>query len=369
MSNSAAYRQSPLGLFPGQPTPRLYDRVVEVLRSRHYSRRTEEAYVHWIRRFVLFQHGTHPRELGEGEVNRFLTHLAVNENVAASTQNQALAGLLFLYEHVLQQPLNRIEGVVRARRPKRLPVVLTREEVQAVLANLRGVPRLVCAVLYGSGLRLLEGLQLRVKDVDFGSGEITVRDGKGQKDRLTMLPKAIHEELEEHLRQVREQHEADVERGLGRAPLPEALGRKYPNADREWGWQWVFPAGSHYLDRRTRVQHRHHLHESVIQRAVHEAVRRAGLAKAAACHSFRHSFATHLLEDGYDIRTVQELLGHKDVKTTMIYTHVLNRGGLGVFSPLDRLRKPVSTETGRVYTGRPVSVTPRGQAREVERKL
>ena len=346
IDNSAAPHRSPLGLFPGQASPRLYDRIVETLRARHYSRRTEQAYLHWIRRFLFFHARAHPRQLGEGDVNSFLTHLAVQENVAASTQNQALAALLFLYQHVLEQPLNRMEGVVRARRPKRLPVVLTREEVGAVLAHLNAVPRLVCTILYGSGLKLLEGLQLRVKDLDFGRGEITVWDGKGRKDRLTMLPNAIHQPLDEHLRQVREQHEADLKRGLGRAPLPDALVRKYPNADREWAWQWVFPASSHYLDRRTGIQHRHHLHESVIQRAVQEAVRRAGLAKPAACRTLRHSFATHVLEDGYDIRTVQELLGHKDVKTTMIYTHVLNRGGLGVFSPLDRLRKPVSAETG-----------------------
>ncbi|MBI3695385.1 MAG: integron integrase, partial [Acidobacteria bacterium] len=333
MNNSPGYDRSPLGLFPAQPTPRLYDRVVEVLRTRHYSRRTEEAYIHWIRRFILFCARAHPRELGEGDVNRFLTDLAVKENVAASTQNQALAALLFLYERVLERPLDRIEGVVRARKPKRLPVVLTRDEVAALLDRLDGVPRLVCRLLYGSGLRLLEALQLRVKDIDFGPGEITVRDGKGQKDRVTMLPGVLQEPLRDHLRGVRGQHEADVERGLGRAPLPDALVRKYPNADQEWGWQWVFPASSHYIDRRTGLQHRYHLHESVIQRAVHEAVRRAGLAKPAASHTFRHSFATHLLEDGYDIRTVQELLGHKDVKTTMVYTHVLNRGGLGVHSP------------------------------------
>jgi len=285
-----------------------------------------------MRRFLLFHHGRHPRGLAEGDVNRFLTHLAMQQNVAASTQNQALAAVLFLYKYVLEQPLNRIEGVVRARKPKRLPVVLTREEVEMVLARLEGVPRLVGTVLYASGLRLLEALGLRVKDLDFGRGEITVRDGKGRKDRLTMLAVALCEPLRDHLRQVRE-HDADLRRGLGRAPLPDALTRKYPNADRGWSWQWVFPASSHYLNRTTGLPHRHHLHETVIQRAVHEAVRRAGLSKPAASHTFRHSFATHLLEDGCDIRTVQELLGHKDVKTTMVYTHVLNRGGLGVHSP------------------------------------
>ncbi len=344
MNNSTADRPLPLGLLVGQPVPRLYDRVVEILRTRHYSRRTEQAYVHWIRRFILFHAPTHPRELAEGDVNRFLTHLAMKENVAASTQNQALAALLFLYEHVLERPLDRIEGIVRARKPKRLPVVLTREEVEAILTHLDGAPLLVCTLLYGAGPRLLEGLRLRVKDLDFGRGEITVREGKGQKDRVTMLPEALRQALQDHLRRVRQQHETDLKSGLGQAPLPDALARKYPNANREWGWQWVFPASSHYLDRRTGIRHRHHLHESVIQKAVHQAAHQAGLAKRVTTHAFRHSFATHLLEDGYDIRTVQELLGHKDVRTTMVYTHVLNRGGRGVHSPLDRLGKAPSAE-------------------------
>ena len=384
MNNSIREHRSPLGCFPGQPTPRLYDRVVEVLRARHYSRRTEEAYVHWIRRFTLFHAGAHPRELGEGHVNTFPTHLAVKENVAASTQNQALAALLFLlrntrktelpsapvtrvflgrlgartapfalYGHVLEQPLNRIEGVIRARKPKRLPVVLTSDEVEAVLAHLDGVPSLVCTLLCGSGLRLLEGLQPRVKDLDFGRGEIAVRDGKGQKDRVTMLPDVLRQPLQNHLRQVREQHETDLQMGLGRTPLPNALIRKYPNADREWAWQWVFPASSYYADAETGLRHRHHLHESVVQKAVRDATRRADVAKPARSHTFRHSFATHLLENGYDIRTVQELLRHKDVKTTMIYTHVLNRGGHRVHSLLDRLRKAVGSESGRIMrTGR-----------------
>jgi integron integrase len=300
---------------------------------------------------VLFYRGRHLRDLGEAEVNRFLTHLAVNGNVAASTQNQALASLLFLYERVLERPLDRIEGVVRARRPRRLPVVLSREEVGVVLGELEGDRWLVCGLLYGGGLRVLEGLRVRVKDLDFARGETFVRDGKGGKDRVTVLPAALYEPLQEHLRRVRRQHEADVQAGLGEAPLPEALARKYPNAAREWGWQWVFPASSHYLDPQTRKRYRHHLHESVIQKAVHEAVRRAGLAKPATPHSFRHSFAAHLLEDGYDIRTVQGLLGHRDVRTTMIYTHVLNRGGRGVLSPLDGLRKGVGTEAGVI--GRP----------------
>ena len=348
MNDSTLYRWSPLGLFPGQPAPRLYDRVVEVLRTRHYSRRTEEAYLHWIRRFLLFHNGTHPRKLAERDVNGFLTHLAVGENVAASTQNQALAAVLFLYEHVLEQPLDRIEGVVRARKPKRLPVVLSRDEVEAILVQLDGAPRLVCTLLYGSGLRLLEGLGLRVKDLDFDRGEITIRQAKGQKDRVTMLPGALLEALQGHLRRVREQHESDLESGLGQAPLPDALVRKYPNAGREWGWQWVFPASSHYLDPTMGIRHRHHLHESVVQKVVHQGAHRAGLVKRVTTHAFRHSFATHLLEDGYDIRTVQELLGHKDIQTTMVYAHVLNRGGRAVQSPLDRLRKAASSESGGI---------------------
>jgi integron integrase len=232
----------------------------------HYSRRTEEAYVHWIRRFLLFHDRKHPRRLAEADVNRFLTHLAVHEHVAASTQNQALAAVLFLYEKVLARLLDRIEGVVRAHRPKRLPVVLTRDEVQAILCQLGGAPRLVCTLLYGSGLRLLEGLRLRVKDLDFARSELTVREGKGNKDCVTMLPQLLHQPLRQHLHGIRRQHEADVQRGLGRAPLPGALARKYPNANQEWGWQWIFPASSHYVDRETGVRHRHHLHESVIQR-------------------------------------------------------------------------------------------------------
>jgi len=316
----------------------LLDRVHLALRARHYSRRTEQAYATWVIRYVEFHGRRDPGEMGEREVNAFLTHLAVGDRVAASTQNQALAALLFLYDSVLQRPLGRIEGVVRARRPRRLPVVLTAKEVRAVLDNLDGTPRLVCALLYGSGLRLLECLRLRVKDIDFQRDEITVRDGKGGKDRVTMLPAAVKALLQAHLEKVHRQHGKDLARDLGRAPLPDALARKYPGADRQWAWQWVFPASSHYVDAHTGVRHRHHLHESVIQRAVKEAVRRAGLTKPASCHTFRHSFATHLLEDGYDIRTVQELLGHKDVKTTMVYTHVLNRGGKGVRSPIDGLQ-------------------------------
>ncbi|HWO69213.1 MAG TPA: integron integrase [Actinomycetota bacterium] len=313
----------------------MLDELRRAIAARHYSRSTEQAYVAWVRRFVSFHGGRHPAQMGEGEVNRFLTHLATRERVAASTQNQALAALLFCYDKVLGRPLDQIEGVVRARRPRRLPVVLTREEVRAVLNELDGTPHLVCSLLYGSGLRVLECLRLRVKDIDLHRGEIIVRDGKGGKDRVTMLPAAVRAPLQAHLERVRRQHAKDLASGLGRVPLPDALARKYPEADRRRAWQWVFPASSHYVDRDTGIRHRHHLHETVVQRAVKEAVRRAGVTKPPSCHSFRHSFATHLLEDGYDIRTVQELLGQKDVKTTMVSTHVLNRGGKGVRSPMD----------------------------------
>jgi integron integrase len=273
--------------------------------------------------------------MGPVEVTSFLSHLAADRHVSASTQNQALCALLFLHEKVLGCALGELAGLARARRPRRLPVVLSRDEAAAVLRELRGPARLVASLLYGSGLRLLECLQLRVKDVDFARGEINVRQGKGRKDRVTMLPAAVRQALAAHLDLVRRQHQQDLAKDLGRVPLPDALVRKYPNADREWAWQWVFPASSHYVDRQTGVAHRHHLHETVVQRAVRDAVRKGGLTKRASCHTFRHCFATHLLESGYDIRTVQELLGHQDVSTTMIYTHVLNRGGHGVRSPLD----------------------------------
>ena len=338
MSTPSHQRRSPLGLFADKPTPRLYDHIVEVLRVRHYSRRTEEAYVHWVRRYIDFHDRRHPRELAEDEVNRFLTHLAVKEHVAASTQNQALSAVLFLYEHVLQQPLDRIEGVVRARRPKRLPVVLTVDEVSRVMTHLAGDKWLVAMLLYGGGLRLLEALRLRVKDLDFERGEITVREGKGDKDRVTTMPRAIARPLQGHLEQVKLIHQHDVADGYGRVELPHALARKYPNANREWVWQFVFPQEHRWNNAKSGDQGRHHVHESLVQKAIKQAVRQAGLTKRVTSHTFRHSFATHLLTDGYDIRTVQELLGHKDVRTTMIYTHVLNRGGRGVRSPADGLR-------------------------------
>ncbi len=329
----AVYETPPARVEP----PKLLDRVRAAIRTRHYSRRTEEAYVLWIRRFILHHGKRHPLEMGEVEVSAFLTSLAVRQHVSASTQNQALSAILFLYKDVLNRPLAWLDGIVRAKRTARMPVVLSREEVKAVLGQLDGVPWLMASLLYGAGLRLLECARLRVKDVDFLRNQILVRGGKGDKDRVTMLPASVKEPLLRHLQAVRRQHEADLERGAGWVELPGAIRRKYPNAGRTWAWQWVFPATRHYRDRETGEIRRHHLHESVLQRAVHLAVLKAGISKPASCHTLRHSFATHLLEDGYDIRTVQELLGHRDVSTTMIYTHVLNRGARGVLSPADRL--------------------------------
>jgi integron integrase len=322
----------------GEPQPpRLLDRARLAIRARHYSPKTEEAYVAWIKRYIFFHGKRHPGEMGADEVTRFLSSLALHGRVSASTQNQALSALLFLYQEVLQQDLPRLDGIVRAKRPSRLPVVLTQAEVQAVLAHLRGTPRIMATLFYGAGLRLMECARLRVKDVDFASNQILVRDGKGQKDRATLLPATSKTDLARHLEAIRQQHQRDLSQGAGWVALPGALERKYPNAGREWAWQWIFPATSCYVDRETGKRRRHHLHESVIQRAMKEAVCRAGIAKPATPHTLRHSFATHLLEDGYDIRTVQELLGHSDVSTTMIYTHVLNRGPAAVRSPADRL--------------------------------
>jgi integron integrase len=320
---------------PTAPKPKLLDQVRQAIRTRHYSYRTEKAYVHWIRRFIFFHDKRHPAEMGEAEIGRFLSSLATDSCVSASTQNQAFNALLFLYQDVLGKKIGLINGVVRAKRPQRLPVVLTKEEVKRVLDRMTGVPRLMALLLYGAGLRLMECCRLRVKDIDFSRNEVVVRSGKGNKDRYTMLPSAVRDSLAQHLQEVRAQHEADLKRGLGRVSLPNALDRKYPNAGKEWGWQWVFPATSHYTDRSTGEKRRHHLHESVLQRAFKEARLKAGIFKPAGCHCLRHSFATHLLENGYDIRTVQELLGHQDVSTTMVYTHVLNRGGKGVRSPAD----------------------------------
>jgi integron integrase len=307
------------------------------LRSRHYSPRTEQAYCLWVKRYVRFHRMRHPNEMGEAEINAFLTHLAVRRHVAASTQNQALAALLFLYRHVLGRSIGDLGDVVRARRPQRLPVVLTRDEVKAVLAHLDGDIVLIAGLLYGAGLRLGECLRLRVQDLDFARAEITVRDGKGGKDRRTMLPQSSVASIHDHLGHVRRLHECDLAAGWGKVALPDALERKFPNAAADWRWQWVFPQRVRWRDPATGDQGRHHLHEAVVQKALAEAVRRSGTTKRASCHTLRHSFATHLLESGYDIRTIQELLGHKDVRTTMIYTHVLNRGALGVRSPADGL--------------------------------
>ena len=317
--------------------PKLLDQVRDEIRRRHYSRRTEDAYIHWIKRYILHHGKRHPAEMGKTELEGFLSFLAVRKKVAASTQNQAMHAVLFLYREVLHIQLDWLDSVVRAHRPKRLPVVLTREEVGRILLHLQGTKWLVATLMYGAGLRVLECLRLRVKDLDFSYRQIMVREGKGNKDRVTVLPASVETKLKEHLRFVKQQHEIDLKAGAGHVTLPGALARKYPHADREWVWQWVFPATRRYRDSETGFLYRHHLHETVIQRAVKSAARTADLSKRVTCHAFRHSFATHLLQDGYDIRTVQELLGHKDVTTTMIYTHVLNKGGRGVRSPADQI--------------------------------
>lgn len=320
----------------GARPPKLMERVRQALLARHYSPRTADSYRHWILRYVRFHGLRHPREMGPPEINGFLTWLAVDKGVSASTQSQALAALLFLYRSVLEIPVDEVAPLVRARRTQRLPVVLSREEVGAVLSLLTGPSALVAGLLYGAGLRLMEALQLRVKDVDLVRGELTVRQGKGAKDRLTMLPRALRPALQRQLAEVAALHKRDLAEGWGCAPLPDALSRKFPNGGRELAWQWVFPQPTRWCDAQGR-EGRHHLHETIVQKAVHLAVRQAGIAKHASCHTLRHSFATHLLESGQDIRTIQELLGHADLKTTMIYTHVLNRGGCGVLSPLDNI--------------------------------
>ncbi len=319
------------------PPPRLLDQVRAKIRLKHYSLRTEQAYVDWIKRYIRHHGKRHPREMGAVEVEAFLTHLAVAGRVAASTQNQAKSALLFLYREVLALELPWLDNIQRARAPKRLPVVLTRDEVQALLCGLHGTHWLVASLLYGTGMRIMECLRLRVKDVDFARGEILVRDGKGFKDRVTMLPSTLAAPLRDHLVQVKALHDRDLGNGGGETGLPYALDRKYPGAGRQWAWQYVFPSASLSTDPRSGAVRRHHLLDQAIQRALRQALRDAGLTKPATPHTLRHSFATHLLEGGYDIRTVQELLGHSDVSTTMIYTHVLNRGGRGVASPLDRL--------------------------------
>jgi len=318
--------------------PKLLDQVRDAIRLRHYSIRTEQAYTDWIRRFILFHNKRHPREMAEPEVTAFLTHLARVGNVAASTQNQALSALLFLYKEVLKQEIGWLDSVERAKKPPKLPVVLTAKEVQQIFAHLSGTEKLMAQLLYGSGLRLMECVRLRVKDVDFARAHITVRDAKGGKDRVTMLPIGIAQPLQRHVAKVKLQHEQDLADGYGWVYLPHALGRKWPNAGKEWAWQYVFPSSRISLDPRSGKKQRHHIAEGVLQNALKRAVRASGIGKPATCHALRHSFATQLLENGYDIRTVQELLGHKDVSTTMIYTHVLNRPGLAVRSPLDAAR-------------------------------
>jgi integron integrase len=317
--------------------PKLLQQVRQAIRVRQYSPRTEKAYVGWIRRFVLFHDKRHPSELDEDGVAAFLTDLACAGSASAATQNQASSALLFLYRDVLGISMNPPRGIVRPAKPRRLPIVLTRHEVRVVLAQMSGLQRLIAHLLYGSGLRLLEAMQLRVKDVHLDRLEIVVRDGKGGNDRITMLPAALRPDTAKQIEVVKSMHEADLRRGGGFVQLPDGMARKSPAAASQLAWQWVFPAVRGYTDPATGRRLRHHLHESSVQRAVSRAVRSAGIIKRASCHTFRHSFATHLLEDGYDIRTIQELLGHTDVKTTMIYTHVLNRGGRGVRSPLDVL--------------------------------
>jgi integron integrase len=319
---------------PGQP-PKLLDRIRHKARALHYSLKTEDPYVAWARRYILFHGKRHPQEMGAAEINTFLTHLAVDGHVAASTQNQAMAALLFLYEKVLERPAGELGAVIRAKRPKRLPVVLTRTEVGRLLAHMTGTPRLIARLLYGSGLRLEEGLTLRVQNLDFEQSQILLRHGKGGNDRRTMLPRSLQPDLRAHLARVKELHERELARGRGAVLLPYAMDRKAPRASTEWLWQWVFPSARVSEDPRSGWRGRHHAHPGPVMRAITEASRAAGLGKRATSHSLRHSFATHLLEAGYDIRTVQELLGHKDVSTTMVYTHVLNRGGLAVRSPLD----------------------------------
>jgi len=323
-------------MHPGKP--RLLDQMKAAIRTKHYSLKTEKSYVQWIRRYIYFHEKQHPQEMGALEVQRFLSYLAVEKHVSASTQNQALNALVFLYKHVLRKELGSIDAV-RARRPKHLPTVLTKKEAQRVLAHLSDTKQIMARLLYGSGLRLMECLRLRVKDVDIAAKQIIVRDGKGFKDRVTILAETVVPALKEHLVRVKALHKDFLSRGFGEVELPYALEKKYPNAKYEWCWQYVFPARSVSTDPRSGARRRHHIHESSLQKAVKKAARLSGISKHVGCHTFRHCFATHLLEAGVDIRTVQELLGHKDVKTTMIYTHVMKKPGINIISPLDE-KKP-----------------------------
>ena len=320
---------------PEPPPPRLLEQVRRALCARQYSPRTVQCYTAWVRRYVMYHNKLHPSELGHDDIKRFLSYLANELRVSASSYNQAMSALLFLYREVIRVDLTWIEGITPVKRPPRIPVVLTPAEVRLILERMTGVSRLMASLLYGSGLRLMECCRLRVKDIDFERGEITVRDGKGRKDRITMLPQAVVRPLRVHLDRVRGRHRKDLAGGMGNVELPGAFARKYPHAAADWGWQWVFPSTRTRIDPRTGEIRRHHRHESVLQKDLKRAVKGAQITKHATCHTLRHSFATHLLESGYDIRTIQELLGHEDVSTTMIYTHVLNKGGIGVRSPLD----------------------------------
>jgi len=334
------------------PKPKLLQQVRDAVRRKHFSPRTEESYVHWVKRFVFFHGKRHPIELGEAQVTAFLNHLARDRGVAASTQNQALAALLFVYREVMAQPLAWLDDLDRAKRPARAPTVLTRAEVQSLLGKLESTRWIMASLLYGAGLRLRECLKLRVKDVDFGYGQIIVRDGKGGRDRVTMLPAALIEPLKQHLIRVRALHDRDLAAGYGDVELPDALLVKYPRAACDWSWKFVFPSYKLSVDKRTGAIRRHHVYENYLIRAVKQAARAADITKHVSCHTLRHSFATHLLESGYDIRTVQELLGHHSVETTMIYTHVLNKGGRGVRSPLDAGgagQPPVTRDVKAIY--------------------
>jgi integron integrase len=317
--------------------PKLLDQLREIIRLKHYSIRTEESYVQWVKRYIIYHNKKHPMEMGEREVGEYLSYLANEGKVKSSTQNQALSAILFLYNRVLNKPLNKIGSIERAKTEERIPVVFTQKEVSLILSHLTGVEWLMANILYGSGLRLMECLRLRVKDIDIEKRQIIVREGKGNKDRITILPEKVVEPIKKQLEYAKALHQLDLREGYGEVYLPYALERKYPNANKEWCWQYVFPAKHRAIDPRSGKIRRHHKEEKSLQRAVSQAIRNAGINKVGSCHTFRHSFATHLLEAGYDIRTIQELLGHEDLSTTMIYTHVLKRGTKGVFSPLDKI--------------------------------
>ncbi|KAA3609238.1 MAG: integron integrase [Calditrichaeota bacterium] len=317
--------------------PKLLERLTGTLRTMHYSKRTIDVYGHWVRRYVLFHHKKHPNDMGEMEINLFLSHLATKEKVAASTQNQALCAIVFLYKHILKKEIGEIQNIIWAKKPKRLPIVLTVDEVKLILQQLRSAKWLMASLLYGAGLRLNECLQLRIKDVDFGYKQLQIHDAKGKSARFTVLPGNLILPLHEHIEKVKNLHDSDLSAGFGSVALPNALQRKYKNAEYEWRWQWLFPAPNISTDPETGIKRRHHQGDWALQRALKKAVRESGITKRVTCHALRHSFATHLLEDGYDIRTIQELLGHKSVETTMIYTHVMQRGGRGIRSPMDRL--------------------------------